>query len=34
MDMTWKGALLGHANRPGDIANDAKALAAAQSYFT
>lgn len=34
MDMTWKGVLLGHANRPGDIETDTTALAAAQTYFT
>jgi multimeric flavodoxin WrbA len=33
MEMTWKGVLTGHANRPGDIENDAAALAAAATYF-
>ena len=33
LDMQWRGALLGHANRPGDIDADATALAAATSYF-
>ena len=33
MSMQWRGALLGHANRPGEIANDAAALAAAERYF-
>lgn len=34
MDMVWNGALVGHANRPGEIENDAAALAAAATYFT
>lgn len=33
MGMTWKGALLGYANRPGEIEKDAKALAAAETFF-
>ena len=33
MAMRWYGALVGHANRPGDIENDAAALAAADRYF-
>ena len=33
MAMQWKGALLGHANRPGEIERDATALAAAATYF-
>jgi hypothetical protein len=33
MSMTWHGVLLGHANRPGEIANDAAAIAAAGVYF-
>lgn len=33
MKMHWRGALVGHANRPGEIANDAAALAAADAYF-
>ncbi|GLZ80681.1 flavodoxin [Actinorhabdospora filicis] len=33
MGMTWKGALLGYANRPGDMEQDAKALAAAETFF-
>ena len=34
MTMHWHGALVGHANRPGEIANDATALAAADRYFS
>ena len=33
MAMQWRGALVGHANRPGEIAADAAALAAAARYF-
>lgn len=33
MEMSWHGALVGHANRPGEIENDAAALAAAATYF-
>ena len=33
MKMTWRGALVGHANRPGTIETDAAALAAAATYF-
>ncbi len=33
MSMEWRGALIGHANRPGEIANDARALAAAETFF-
>lgn len=33
LEMTWRGALVGHANRPGEIANDAAAWAAAATYF-
>lgn len=33
MSMNWRGALIGHANRPGEIANDAAALAAAERLF-
>jgi hypothetical protein len=33
MSMRWRGALLGHANRPGEIERDAAALAAAATYF-
>lgn len=33
MGMTWMGALMGHANQPGEIAKDALAMAAAESYF-
>lgn len=33
MKMKWAGALLGYGNRPGDIAEDKKALAAAQTFF-
>jgi hypothetical protein len=34
MSMHWRGALLGHANKPGEIAGEATALAAAQRYFS
>lgn len=34
MAMQWHGVLLGHANRPGEIANDAAAISAAGVYFT
>ena len=34
MDMSWRGALLGHANRPGEITQDAHALAAAETFFS
>ena len=33
MSMLWHGALLGHANRPGEIAKDYAALEAAAHYF-
>lgn len=33
MEMAWPGALVGHANRPGEIENDAAAIAAAATYF-
>jgi multimeric flavodoxin WrbA len=33
MDMRWRGALTGHANRPGEIEDDAAALARAATYF-
>jgi hypothetical protein len=33
MTMAWRGALLGHANRPGEIERDHVALAAAATYF-
>jgi multimeric flavodoxin WrbA len=33
MTMRWRGALLGHANGPGEIERDAAALAAAATYF-
>jgi hypothetical protein len=34
MSMQWHGALVGHANRPGEIELDPAALAAADRYFT
>jgi len=34
LDMQWRGVLLGHANRPGDIERDTRALAAAETFFT
>lgn len=33
MKMHWRGALIGHANRPGDIEQDAAALTAAREFF-
>lgn len=33
MKMTFAGALIGYANRPGDILNDAETLTAAESFF-
>lgn len=33
LDMRWRGALLGHANRPGEVAGDHAALAAAATFF-
>ncbi|HJU84494.1 MAG TPA: NAD(P)H-dependent oxidoreductase [Holophagaceae bacterium] len=33
MGMRWRGALLGHANRPGEILGDAAAQAHAADYF-
>jgi multimeric flavodoxin WrbA len=33
MSMRWSGALVGHANRPGEIETDTAALADADRYF-
>jgi len=33
MAMRWRGALLGHANRPGEIERDGVAMTAAGTYF-
>jgi multimeric flavodoxin WrbA len=33
LDMTWGGMLLGHGNRPGDVAGDAAALERAKVFF-
>ena len=33
MGMQWRGALMGAGNRPGDVANDARALAAADRFM-
>jgi multimeric flavodoxin WrbA len=33
MKMDFAGALIGYANRPGDIVNDTETLAAAESFF-
>lgn len=33
MEMAWMGALVGHANQPGDISMDLQACAAAEIYF-
>lgn len=33
MKMGWNGALVGHANRPGEIERDTTALEAARRYF-
>jgi len=34
MGMRWRGALIGHANRPGEIEQDAEAVAAAARFFS
>ncbi|GAA1980670.1 NAD(P)H-dependent oxidoreductase [Kitasatospora viridis] len=34
LGMTWGGALMGYANRPGQVAEDARALAAADTFFS
>ncbi len=34
LDMKWGGALIGHANKPGELAGDAVGLAAAERFFT
>jgi len=33
MSMQWRGALVGHANRPGEIERDQASLTAAERYF-
>lgn len=33
MHMVWMGALVGHANQPGEVAKDTRAMAAAETYF-
>ena len=33
MGMQWRGMLTGAGNRPGDVANDQKALAAADRFM-
>ena len=33
MKMEWRGALIGHGNRPGDVAGDARAIDAARRFF-
>lgn len=33
MAMRWRGALIGHGNRPGEIEHDAVAMAAADRFF-
>jgi hypothetical protein len=33
MEMGWRGALVGHGNRPGDVLKDAAAVEAARAYF-
>jgi multimeric flavodoxin WrbA len=33
LQMRWRGALIGHADRPGDLAADRPALAAAATFF-
>jgi multimeric flavodoxin WrbA len=33
MAMCWRGALIGHGNRPGEVESDAASLAAAERYF-
>ena len=34
LHMDWRGVLMGHGNRPGDVEQDAKAFAAAATFFT
>lgn len=34
MGMRWRGALIGHANRPGEIEGDHAAMSAATTFFT
>lgn len=34
MKMQWRGALVGHANRPGEIDRDTAALARADTFFS
>ena len=33
LDMRWRGALVGHGNRPGDVTADRAAQAAAETFF-
>jgi multimeric flavodoxin WrbA len=33
MAMEWRGVLLGHGSRPGDVEKDARALRAAENFF-
>ena len=33
MDMKWSGVLIGHANKPGEIAQSSAAMAAAERFF-
>jgi hypothetical protein len=31
--MKWRGALIGHGNRPGDVETDARAMEAARHFL-
>lgn len=33
MEMKWRGALIGHGNQPGEVLQDARALAAAREFL-
>jgi multimeric flavodoxin WrbA len=33
MEMKWRGALIGHGNRPGDVETDARAMEAARHFL-
>ncbi|WP_338870485.1 flavodoxin family protein [Myxococcus stipitatus] len=33
MDMHWRGGLIGHGNRPGDVLQDSRALSAAREFL-
>jgi hypothetical protein len=33
MAMDWRGALIGSANKPGDVREDKRAMLAAETFF-